>query len=241
MAKVSYTDEEHAVWRTVSSQLAGLHRRFACAAYQQGAAALRLDRTRVPQLHEVSRRLEDLTGFRVRPVGGLVPVRDFYGSLAERCFMSTQYVRHPSVPFYTPEPDVIHEVIGHANMLASPALADLYQRAGQASLRATSDAALDFFSRVFWFTLEFGVVREVGQLTAYGAGILSSYAEIQAFRAAELRPFDITAMGTTEYDITHLQPLLFEAASMAQVTDELGAFFERFDDDEYHRRTTGAT
>ena len=99
------------------------------------------------------------------------------------------------VPFYTPEPDVVHEVIGHANMLAEPSLADLYQRAGKASQRATTAEALEFFSRVFWFSLEFGVVWEDGELRAYGAGLLSSYAEIERFRDAEIRPLDIAAMG----------------------------------------------
>ena len=113
---------------------------------------------------------------------GLVPTRTFYGSLAERRFLSTQYVRHPSVPLYTPEPDIVHEVIGHANMLASPVFADLYELAGQASRRAESPEALEFFSRVFWFSVEFGVVWEGGELRTYGAGILSSFGELDAFR-----------------------------------------------------------
>lgn len=226
--RVDYTDDEHAVWQTVSSELAGLHRRFACTAYRQGALALRLDANAVPQLGEVSARLRRLTGFRIEPVPGLVPVRDFYGALADRCFLSTQYVRHPSVPFYTPEPDVIHEVIGHANMLANPRFADLYQQAGLASRRARSNEALDFFSRVFWFTIEFGVVREDGEPRAYGAGILSSYAEIQSYGQAELRPFDLRAMGAIDYDITSLQPVLFEVASMGQLLTELGTFFDHY-------------
>ena len=135
---------------------------------------------------------------------GLVPTRTFYGALAERRFLSTQYIRHHSVPFYTPEPDIVHELVGHANMLASPMFAALYQAAGCASRRATTDAALEFFSRVFWFTLEFGVVWEDGELRTYGAGLLSSFGELEAFRDAETRPLDIVAMGTLDYDITQL-------------------------------------
>jgi len=161
-------------------------------------------------------------------VPGLVPTRTFYGALAERCFLSTQYVRHHSVPFYTPEPDIVHEIIGHANMLASPSLADLYEKAGRASLRAASDAALEFFSRVFWFSLEFGVVREDGELRAYGAGLLSSYGELQVFQDAVIRPFDIDTMGTWSYDITRYQPVLFAAPSFDAVTEELGRFFDTF-------------
>ena len=225
---VAYTAEEDGVWQTVSRELARLHEQYAARAYLDGAARLELPGERVPQLREVDARVRALTGFRVRPVPGLVPTRTFYGALAERCFLSTQYVRHHSVPFYTPEPDIVHEIIGHANMLASPALADLYEKAGRASLRAASDAALEFFSRVFWFSLEFGVVREDGELRAYGAGLLSSYGELQVFRDAVIRPFDIDTMGTWSYDITRYQPVLFAAPSFDSVTEELGRFFDTF-------------
>jgi phenylalanine-4-hydroxylase len=225
---VAYTPEEDQVWRTVSGELAGLHERYAVRAYREGSGRLGLPRERVPQLREVDARVRALTGFRIRPVPGLVPTRTFYGALAERCFLSTQYVRHHSVPFYTPEPDIVHEIIGHANMLANPALADLYEKAGRASLRAGSDAALDFFSRVFWFSLEFGVVWEDDELRAYGAGLLSSYGEIQVFRQAAIRPFDIDAMGTWIYDITRYQPVLFAASSFDAMTADLGRFFDTF-------------
>jgi phenylalanine-4-hydroxylase len=226
---VVYAPEEDAVWRTVSAELALEHKQLACAEYRQGAARLGLPRDRVPQLREVDERVRSLTGFGIQPVPGLVPTRHFYGALAERRFLSTQYVRHHSVPFYTPEPDIIHEIIGHANMLASPVFADLYERAGKASVRARSDESLEFFSRVFWFSLEFGVLREDGQLRAYGAGLLSSYGELQVFTQAEIRPFDIAAMGTLAYDITNYQPVLFAAGSFAEMVAALGAFFDNYE------------
>jgi phenylalanine-4-hydroxylase len=195
----------------------------------------------VPQLREVDERVRALTGFRIRPVAGLVPPRDFYASLAEQTFLSTQYIRHHSAPFYTPEPDVVHEIIGHANMLASSAFASLYKKAGQASLRATAADAMGFFSRVFWFTLEFGVVRESGETKAYGAGLLSSYGELEAFREAELRPWDIHAMGTLDYNISHYQPVLFEAASFELLVEELGAFFDAYCDQWYSDHVLGET
>jgi phenylalanine-4-hydroxylase len=234
---VHYTEEEDEVWRVVSSELRRKHARLACAAYLEGADALALRRDRVPQLQEVSERLTELTGFRIEPVGGLVPTRVFYGTLADRCFLSTQYVRHHSVPYYTPEPDIIHEVIGHANSLAAPAFADLYEVAGQASRRVTTDDALEFFSRVWWFSLEFGVVWENGEVRTYGAGLLSSYGEIEKFREAEARPFDIVEMGTLDYDITQYQPVLFAARSFEHAYDELSAFFSSYDDDAYARLT----
>jgi phenylalanine-4-hydroxylase len=236
IADVVYTPEEDGVWRTVSRELARKHERFACRAYREGAAAVTLPADRVPQLREVDARVHGLTGFHIEPVPGLVPTREFYGSLADRVFLSTQYIRHHSVPFYTPEPDIVHEIIGHANTLGNPIFADLYEVAGAASRRARSDEALDFFSRVFWFTLEFGVVWELGELRAYGAGLLSSYGEIEVFRDAEVRPWDIGAMGTLDYDITRYQPVLFAAASFGCMVDELGAFFAGYDDEDHARR-----
>lgn len=234
---VRYSAEEDEVWATVSAELAGLHQRFACEEVKQGIERLGLPTRRVPQLREVDARLAELSGFHIRPVPGLVPTREFYGALAERTFLSTQYIRHHSVPFYTPEPDIVHEIIGHATMLASPRLADLYEAAGRASLRATTDEALDFFSRVFWFTLEFGVVHEHGELRAYGAGLLSSYGEIQVFRDAEIRPWDLREMGTSAYDITHYQPVLFAASGTDQVLAELTGLFDAYDDDTFRRIT----
>jgi phenylalanine-4-hydroxylase len=227
--EVSYTAEEDDVWRMVSTELGAKHERYACTAYLEGAARLALSPERVPQLRDVSERLAALTGWGIRPVPGLVPTRIFYGSLADRRFMSTQYIRHPSVPFYTPEPDVVHELVGHCNMLADPRLADLYQLAGEASQRAKTPEALEYFSRVFWFSLEFGVLWEGGELRTYGAGLLSSYGEIEHFREAQIRPLDLAAMGSTSYDITRYQPLLFAADSFDHAYDTLAEFFATYE------------
>ena len=223
---VRYTPEEDGVWRLVSSELAAKHQRDACDAYLEGAAAVSLPVDRVPQLAWVSKRLTELTRFRIEPVPGLVATRRFYGSLADRCFLSTQYVRHPSVPLYTPEPDVIHEVIGHTNQLGHPLFAHLYEAMGRGVRRVETDEALDRLSRVWWFTLEFGVVREHGDLKTYGAGILSSFGELDAYRDAEILPFDVKTMETQDYDITTFQPVLFAAESMNQVSDELTRYLD---------------
>ena len=231
---VDYTAAEHRVWATVSRELAELHREHACEVYLRGAEALVLPTERVPQLSEVDDRVRALTGFRIDPVPGLVDTRTFYGALADRHFLATQYVRHHSVPYYTPEPDIIHEIIGHANMLADPDLADLYEAAGKASQRAETAEGLEFFSHVFWFSLEFGVVTERGRTRAFGAGILSSFGELHTYNDPELvvhREFDLAAMGTLDYDITHYQPVLFRADSTGRLMDDLHRFFADFDDD----------
>jgi phenylalanine-4-hydroxylase len=226
-----YTDDEQQVWQQVCRELAVLHRTYACAQYRAGAERIQLPGDRIPQLDEVTAAVQPLTGFRYVPAAGLVPLRDFYGSLAESRFHSTQYIRHHSVPLYTPEPDVIHEVVGHANCLASDRFARLYRAAGGAARRVSTGQALEFVSKVFWFSLEFGVVRESGAVRAYGAGLLSSYGEIQEIARADLRPLDIGRMGVQTYDITHYQPLLFCAESFDQVEDVVGVFFECVDDD----------
>jgi phenylalanine-4-hydroxylase len=225
--RVEYTAAEDEVWRTVSSALAPLHERFAVAEYNDAARRLALPTDRVPQLADVSDRLTELTGWRVAAVAGLVSTAEFFGALAERRFPATQYVRHPSVPFYTPEPDVVHELIGHANSLASPRLAALYEHAGQVGAQLTDTDELERFGRVFWFTLEFGVLRERGELRTYGAGLLSSFGEITEFRDAEIRPFDTDAMGRfTDYEISRFQDVLFAADSFAELESRFEAFLD---------------
>ncbi|MBD8606332.1 phenylalanine 4-monooxygenase [Aeromicrobium sp. CFBP 8757] len=232
---VDYTDDEHEVWRVVCDDLRGKHETYACREFLDGKEALGLPTDRVPQLEELSDGIEPLTGFRYRPAAGLVPLREFYGALADHSFWATQYVRHHSVPLYTPEPDVLHEVVGHGNTLADPRFTELYEAAGAASRRVESAEALEFVSRVFWFTLEFGVVHEADGLKAFGAGILSSPGEIEEFRSMTILPLDVAAMGTQDYDITHYQEVLFAARSFAEVQDVVGGFWDSCDDDSIAR------
>jgi phenylalanine-4-hydroxylase len=226
----AYTDSEHDVWSQVSAALEDLHQRHACSAFLDGKSALKLPADHVPQLNEVSRLLEPLARFRYQPVAGLAPLRDFYGAFGAGVFWSTQYLRHPSVPLYTPEPDVIHEVIGHANQLAAPGYADMYRLVGQAVDRTAGEDALRFLSHVFWYTMEFGVIIEHGEYKAFGAGILSSVGETAGFADAEIRPVDLLAMGRAEYDITRFQPVLYYWPSPAALEDGLSSFLASYDD-----------
>ena len=236
---VDYTEAEHEIWRVVCRELHDKHEKYACRDYLEGKARLALPEDRVPQLSEVTAGLRPLTGFEYHCAPGLVPLREFYGALADRVFHSTQYVRHPSEPLYTPEPDIIHEVIGHGNMLASPRFAEVKRLAGDAARRVETDEALQVIADVFWFTLEFGVIREGGELKAYGAGILSSYGEIEEFRHTEIRPIDLAEMSAIEYDITKYQPILYAAESMDHLEDVVGGFFATADDDTPARLARG--
>ena len=227
---VGYTDEEHEVWRTVMRELGPKHEHLAIAEFNEAVAALDLPTGHAPGLDEISDRLEPLTGFRYVPAPGLVGLREFYGDLADRRFHSTQYLRHAAQPLYTPEPDMIHEVVGHGHLLATPTFSELHRLTGEATRRLEDDDNLAVLSRVFWFTVEFGVVVEDGELRAYGAGILSSYGEIDEFRDMEHRPLDIAEMGTTAYDITHYQPVLYRAESLDEVRAVVGGFLETCSD-----------
>jgi phenylalanine-4-hydroxylase len=208
-----YTGEEHALWLTVREEVDAAHERHACAEYLEAKRRLDLPRERIPQLREVSARVEASSGFRLAPVAGLVAPRVFLESLADGVFLCTQYIRHPSTPLYTPEPDVVHELLGHAVTLASPRLAELNRRFGEAVRRTKSDEDFARLARLYWFTVEFGVVREDETIKAYGTGLLSSAGELEAMRDVELRPLDLDAAARADYDPTRFQPVLFCADS----------------------------
>jgi phenylalanine-4-hydroxylase len=243
IAHVDYTDAEHEIWRIASRELAPKHDRLACRAFREAKERLALPTDHVPQLDEAGAALEPLTGFRFLPAAGLVPLDEFLGALGDRRFHSTQYLRHPSGPLYTPEPDIVHEVIGHGNLLADPGVAEVKRLAGEAARRCRTPEALQYLADIFWFTIEFGVVYEEGELRCYGAGLLSSFGEIEEFRGADIRPIDFHAMATLEYDITHYQPILFACDGMEELTERVGGFFRDFDDETPVRlaaRTTAA-
>jgi phenylalanine-4-hydroxylase len=228
---VAYTADEDELWRAVTEELLPRQRRFAASVFREGSAALALDHDGVPQLGLVSERLSQLTGFRLEPAPGLVPISRFYGSLADRRFLATNFLRHPSMPAFSPEPDMLHEVLGHAHALANPRLASLYELTGHAVRRISQPAAVQMLSRVFWFFLEYGIVREQGERKAYGSSLLSSAGELDQFHTVPCVPLDVAVMGRTPYDVTGFQPLLFEARSFDEVEDVYGRFLEELTDE----------
>ena len=219
-----YTQEEHEVWRTIWKALVPAQRAHACAEYLEAVGRLELESDRIPQLREVSEKVSAISGFRLEPVAGLVEPRVFLESLANGVFLCTQYIRHHSTPLYTPEPDVVHEIVGHGVTLACERLAELNRLFGKAVKRTGSAEALDRLSRVYWFTIEFGVLREGGELKAYGTGLLSSAGELEAMHKADLRDLDLEAVSRHEYDPTHYQPVLFYAPSFDGMFQKLRDF-----------------
>jgi len=223
-----YTELEHGVWKTILQALGPAHREHACAEYLDCIDRLAFDKDRIPQLDEVSRKVEAISGFRLEPVAGLVEPRIFLESLARGVFLSTQYIRHHSTPLYTPEPDVAHEIIGHVVTLASTRFAELNRLFGEAVKRTEDASDLDRLARVYWFTIEFGVLREDGRLKAYGTGLLSSAGELAEMHKAELRPLDIDAAANHVYDPTHYQSVLFCADSFDEMYEKLKGFLLRW-------------
>jgi phenylalanine-4-hydroxylase len=219
-----YTEQEHRVWKTIWNALGPAHRAHACAEYLDCLEQLDFGTDRIPQLDEVSRKVEAISGFRLEPVAGLVDPRIFLESLARGVFLCTQYIRHHSTPLYTPEPDVAHEIIGHAVTLASKRLAEINRLFGEAVKRTKSAEELDRLARVYWFTIEFGVLRENGEIKAYGTGLLSSAGELAEMHKAELRPLDIDAAANHVYDPTHYQSILFCADSFEEMEQSLRSF-----------------
>jgi phenylalanine-4-hydroxylase len=218
-APVEYTSEEHATWREVWRNLAPLHEQLACSQYLEASSIVALDREFVPQFGDINAALMASTGFALRPVAGLVGDRTFLGYLGRDLFLATQYMRHPSRPLYTPEPDVVHELIGHAPTFAEPGFARLNRAFGRAAARVDADRLAEV-ARLYWYTLEFGVCREKGALKAYGAGLLSSFGELgDCERRPELRPFDIAEMVATPYDPTNYQRVLYVAPSFSEMAN----------------------
>jgi len=225
---IDYTHEEQEVWREVWRHLAPLHVRYACREYLECSDRIGLSRDRIPQLATVNGVLHDLQGFRMLPVAGLVSAGAFLSRLAERVFLSTQYMRHHSVPLYTPEPDIVHELIGHAATFGDDRFVALNCAFGEATLRARDEATIERIGRVYWYTLEFGVVRERRHLKVYGAGLLSSFGELGRFESEEpLLPWDVETIAATPYDPTHYQHELFAAPSFEVMFDDVTRWLRR--------------
>ncbi|MFF9480561.1 phenylalanine 4-monooxygenase [Streptomyces sp. NPDC014733] len=228
---VAYEVTEHATWRTVHAALTEAQQGRVCRAVLRARETAPIPADRIPQHEEVSDRLQPLTGFRFTLAGGIVPNKRFLGAMADGYFHAVQYVRHPAMPLYTPEPDILHDVFGHGIHLSDPWFADLYRTVGRAAARVRSVDALDLISRVYWFTLEYGLARENGHPKVYGAALLSSYGELAHFPRATIRPFRIPDLVRLPYQVAGYQQVLFAVDSLPQLADALHDFLDAFDED----------
>jgi monomeric phenylalanine-4-hydroxylase len=226
---VDYTAEETAIWRHVYDQLEEAQERRACSLYLESKQTLGISRDLIPQLRDLDRRLREVSNFRLAPIEGLVETRAFLSWLGKRTMLCTQYLRHHSRPDYTPEPDIVHEIIGHIPNFTNPDFADYSQFIGKGAVVA-NDEQLTQLGRLYWFTVEFGLVEEGNGIKAFGAGLLSSYSELEhAFSdKVDRREFDLREVIDTEYDYSDMQPVLFVIPSYSYLREVTRDFIESF-------------
>ena len=226
---MDYTDEEQEVWRFVAGELNELHQEKASPFYLKAKKNLGISNDRIPQLTEMNKRLGETTGFRLAPIEGLVDTRAFLSWLSWRTMLSTQYIRHHSRPGYTPEPDIVHEAIGHIPMFTNPDFADFSQFVGHGA-RLANDEQLEGLGRIYWFTVEYGLVEADNDIKAFGAGLLSSFKELKnAFTDnVERRPFVLEEVIEQDYDYSDMQPILYIAPSYKFLKEETRRYIESF-------------
>jgi monomeric phenylalanine-4-hydroxylase len=226
---VEYTPEEQKVWQIVATRLEELQAQHASSFYLEAKRKLGISTERIPQLSEMNKRLNELCNFRLAPIEGLVETRAFLSWLSYRTMLCTQYIRHPSRPEYTPEPDIVHEAIGHIPNFTNCDFADFSQFIGHGA-RIATDQQLEELGRLYWFTVEYGLVEEDGKLKAYGAGLLSSFGELEnAFTDnVERRPFDLEQVINTTYDYSDMQPILYIIPSYAYLKETTRKYIESF-------------
>ena len=207
-----YTAEEHATLDRLFARQSQLLPGRASEAYLRGLDVLKLSRPGIPDFEELSERLMRLTGWQVVAVPGLGPDDVFFDHLANRRFVAGNFIRRPDQLDYLQEPDVFHDVFGHVPMLADPVFADYLAAYGRGGQRALGMDALKYLGRLYWYTVEFGLVREDGDLRIYGAGIVSSYSESR-FALEDSSPnrigFDLARVMRTEYRIDDFQQNYF--------------------------------
>jgi phenylalanine-4-hydroxylase len=236
-----YTQENHAVWKLLFARRMKHLQHVGSKAFLNGIKAIGLTADRVPDLDVMNRRLEPITGWRAVPVSGFLEPSLFFQCLAERRFPTTVIVRSMQQLDYLPEPDIFHDVFGHVPMHADPVFADFLQRFGAIAATAKTPAEVRMLTRLFWFTVEFGLIREDAAgvsrngvhtndgIKVYGSGLISSMADCMNALSSncERRPFSLEDVLQQEFEIDHLQPVLFVIDSHQQLFDAVEQVRER--------------
>ena len=228
---IEYTAEETRIWREVSPKLDELHVQYACRIYLDAKRELAITRDEIPQLRHLSDRVQRETNMHLVPAEGALPYRTFYEYIAQRGFPVTQFIRHGSHPEFTPEPDMIHDCLGHVPPLMNPDYAELVALIGKAAATTRAGEQLLALKRFSWFSIEFGLIEEAGATKVFGAGILSSTGEIPySINSPEVKrePFVTDVVIATDYDPSRMQDHLFVAPSFPFLRRELETLVRRF-------------
>lgn len=222
---IDYSDTENDTWRFLYQRQWELIRNRACRAYREGLEILDLPENRVPQLPEVNCALRAATGWEVAAVPALIPFGTFFELLADRKFPAATFIRTPEDIDYLQEPDIFHEIFGHCPLLTDPTFADFVHEYGKLGLAASPKERV-YLARIFWFTVEFGLIRESGEHRIYGAGILSSPGEtVYSLEGAEpeRKDFDVMTALRTPYRIDIFQRIYFVIDSFEQIYEQMNS------------------
>jgi phenylalanine-4-hydroxylase len=220
-----YPAGDHETWNFLFRRQMELLPGRASDTFLRGVETLGLTDDGIPALRDLSRALDRATGWQVARIPGLLHERDFFGLMADRKFPSTDYIRGKEELDYTPAPDMFHDIFGHMPTLTEPDFADFYQLFGKAALDAKG-VDRQSLERFHWFTVEFGLIRETDGLRIFGAGIMSSKGEVlhALSENVEHRPFTPEGVIGQDYDVWHLQPILFVLDSFEQLVSEFTAW-----------------
>lgn len=207
---INYSSSETETWKIVFDKLESLYSKVSCNSFLTNFQILKnqkiLTRDKIPELKVVSDFLESSSGFKLYPVSGLLSPKQFLQGLASKTFYCTQYIRHPSRPFYTPEPDIIHEMLGHVPMFLDKDICEVSEMIGKVAMKCSENKIKDL-EKIYWFSIEFGLIRENSENKIYGAGILSSFGEIEKIINQDMKcnPFDIQKIVSDKPLITEMQ------------------------------------
>ena len=227
----AYTEADHEVWQILYARRMAELERTASDVFLRGAEVIGLSARQIPNLHDVNERLNARTGWNAVPVGGFLPAREFFASLSRRRFPTTVTIRSKKGIDYVPEPDIFHDVFGHVPLHSDPAFGDFLQRFGQAATLASTDEEVEMMARLFWFTVEFGLIKGKGGPKIYGSGLISSAGDAANALgpACDRRPFSLEAVTGQAFRIDNLQDILFVVDSFDQLFEAVDVMTTRME------------
>lgn len=229
MPEIGYLPEQHKIWEQVYKQVSKLIEKNVESEIVEGFRKINFSKSFIPRFSDVNKKLYAATKIRLVPVEGLVKPRHFFASLAKGEFYCTQYIRHGSRPDFTPEPDICHDMMGHVPLLMSPRISAASIMLAKAACVCPEEDMPDL-EKIYWFTFEYGLCIEEGKVKTYGAGNISSFADlgrcVDSNKVKHLE-FNIEEIVKTDYDPTIQQPQLFLAQSLNYAMDKLSNYLSK--------------